>query len=236
MLNKPMNTMRAAMLILAACAVTAVWAQSVLTLQYKGDVVSKGVRMVDGVPYVPLSDVAHILGGTAAKTAGGYQIAMPAAPAAAGGANQVNGLAGKIGDTLFTGKWRFQVTGVTRAPQFQTQYEPTTETVAAQGGNDEVVNVACYVKNGVAQPRQLGLRTGSTYDTALTDDQGQSYPPIHFDFAGGSGYGPTMLPGAAVHFNVYFEVPKGTNLKDLVFSLWSYEDTKVANVRVSLAQ
>ncbi|MGO8671442.1 MAG: hypothetical protein ACLQVD_08795 [Capsulimonadaceae bacterium] len=235
MLNK--RNIRTMLLVpsVAAAAAALAWAQSAPTLQFNGAVVSHNLQIVNGVPYVPLSDVARILGGTATKTADGYQINLPTAATPAGGANPVAGMSGKIGTTVFTGKWRFKVAGVTRVPQFQTQYEPTSETIIPTGTNDEVVVVACLIKNAQTQPRQLGLRTGNMYNTALTDDQGQSYPPTHFDFPGGSGYGPSMLPGAACSFNALFCVPKGTHLKDLVFSLWSYEHNVPDDVRISLA-
>jgi hypothetical protein len=74
-------------------------------------------------------------------------------------------------------------------------------------------------------------------DTAVTDTNGSAYPPVDFDLVGGGGYGPpTMLPGAASKFAAIFDVPKGTTLKDLVFSLATIgERDHPVNVRVSLA-
>jgi len=45
-------------------------------------------------------------------------------------------------------------------------------------------------------------------------------------------------PGAAKSFAVVFSVPKGTQLKDLIFTLYGFgvSSTHASNVRVSLAQ
>src|SRR5688500_15525819 len=91
---------------LAVCASSAVWmlgtpaeGQGGKTLVINGKVVSRDVRIINGRPYAPLADIARGMGQTLAKRGSGYELA------AAGGANQVEGLRGKIGDTLFDGKW-----------------------------------------------------------------------------------------------------------------------------------
>jgi hypothetical protein len=203
-------------------------------LRYNGDIVSRSVRVIDGEAYVPLSDVARIVHGSAVRSGDGYTIQAGGAGPLAGGANQVNGLSGAVGQMLFTGKYRFEVTAITRVPQFTTQYEPTPETITPEGTNDEVVVVSCIVKNGVNQPRQMVFRRGDMGNTALTDDQGQSYVPKDLDFPGGSGYGPTMLPGASTHVNVTFSVPKGTKLTSFICTLTSFEDNNPKDVRVAL--
>ena len=76
------------------------------------------------------------------------------------------------------------------------------------------------------------------HNSALTDDQGQSYAPLAFDkHTDSTDEGPNMLPGSQTAFAVVFSVPKGTKLKDLVFSLQNaYEDTPDGgtDVRISL--
>src|SRR5689334_457235 len=85
---------------------TAALAQAGRTLILNGEVASRDVRVIDGRPYVPVADVAKALGQTVVTRGGGWEIT------AAGGANQIQGLQGKIGDTLFDGRWRFQVVAV----------------------------------------------------------------------------------------------------------------------------
>lgn len=206
------------------------WADTPAPVTYKGQVVSHDVRVIDGRPYVPLADVAKILGGSVAKGDGGYTIE------AAGGANQINGLQGKVGQMLFGGKWRFEVVSFTRVPTFTTQYSATSTTVSPTGANDELVVASCLVKNGEKSEEQIIMREYGAAHSALTDDQEVSYPCIDWDYGGGSSYGPTLLPGSAQHFNLVFSVPKATNLKDLVEGVAAFGDNGGDTFRVSMSQ
>ena len=218
-----------------AGAVTMVAAQSAITLSYQGEVVSRHVRMVAGQPYVPLADVARLLKGQVTRAGGGYVIG--GSGAAAGGANQVKGLQGKIGDMLFTGKYRFKVTGVTRGDHYDTQFQPNKDTIKPESDSQEVVAVTCEVRNGTKSPVELKITTHTGSNNALTDDQDHAFPPYGYDLSNGGFYGPPkMLPGSAQQFAVYFRVPKGINLKDLVFTLTAYGDDHPVDVRVSLKQ
>jgi hypothetical protein len=227
-------------ILISAVAVTgiavAAYAAVTSSVTYNGNVISHDVRVIDGRPFIPLADAARALGGSVVKTAQNYEIAPGAAKA--GGANQINGLNGKIGQMLFTGKWRFEVLSVNVTQQYQTVLASSPNTDNPTGSNDELVVVNCLVKNAQTETSQLMLRTENPMDTTVTDNQGVSYGrPIDFDFAGGSGYGPTMAPGAAVKFAVVFDVPKGTTVNDLIMSLATLEDRDhPADARVSLAQ
>lgn len=218
---------------LIAGLTTAAWAATTASLTYNGNVVSHDVRVIDGRPYVPVADVAKILGGSVAKGDAGYAIT---GGAVAGGANQVNGLQGKVGEMLFTGKWRFEITSVTHAQTFTTQYSSDSSTLTPNAPNNELVVLAGIVKNATPKDHQLIMSVHDLNHTALTDDQENSFPPKQFDFIGSSFYGPDMLPGSEKHFNMVFDVPKNTNLKDLICSLCSYDDSTPVDVRVSLAQ
>src|SRR6187551_156373 len=98
----------AAVLGVSALAAASALAQNGVRLILNGKVASTRVRMINGAPYAPLADIARATGQTLVKRGGGYEII------AAGGANQVEGLRGKVGDTLFDGKWRLKVTDVQR--------------------------------------------------------------------------------------------------------------------------
>jgi len=229
-------------------------AQAGRPLTYKGAVVSRDLRLLGERPYIPLADVARMVGGAAVKSGGGYTIqgaggdaatgdaATPGdTPAPAGGANEVRGLRGKVGQVLFTGLWRFQVVRVDRTSSYTTKYQPDTETILPRGGSEELVAITCLLKNAQTVTKSAILSPSYPHNTALTDDQGQSYPPLRFDkreFDGGGSNGPRMLPGSSQTFAVLFSVPKGTALKDLVFSLmrWSEDyPNGGTDVRVSLA-
>ncbi len=216
-------------------------AQAGRTLILNGKVASHDVRLIGGRPYVPLADVAAALGQRVVSTAGGYQII------AAGGANQVEGMRGKVGDVLFDGKWRFQVLDVRTMDSYPMKNNATNDygvynstadlsdgTFRPKAGNSLIV-IQCRLKNGVKQNQSLWRYNPDTH-TALTDDQGQSYPPIAYDIPSGGSFGSKdLLPGAALDFAVLFTVPEGTHLKDLVFTLRTLSD-KGDEVRVSLAQ
>jgi hypothetical protein len=228
---------KAAVIALAAGVVTASWAQAALTLSYKGSVVSHRVRMLDGQAYVPVADMAKLLNGRIVRTDGGYQIQGAGNGGdLAGGANQVNGLQGSIGQMLFTGKWRFEVLSVTHEASYTFKYDAPSA-VTPNGANDELVVVDCLLKNAQTSSKEAKIDIHSASNTALTDDQGQSYPPIEYDVIGGSAYGPpSMLPGSSTHFAAIFSVPKTANLKDLVFSVGGWSEDKLVDVRITLAQ
>src|SRR4051812_10681592 len=90
----------AAVLIVLACA--AMPAQAAAPLTINGNTVSADVRSIGGTAYVRMSDVAKALGMVVTKQGAGYEIKK------AGGAGQIEGMTGKIGDRLFDGRWRFQ--------------------------------------------------------------------------------------------------------------------------------
>ena len=230
---------------------TAVLALASLNLTVGGQTVSSDIRIIGGRPYVPLADMARAMKGTAIKHAGGsYEIRLDgadtttatddmAAPAPAGGADEVHGMRGKIGQMLFTGKWRFSVLGVDRVAAYDSKFLADKQNFAPKGDTEELIVVRCLLKNGQKSPATAMLSPIHPHNTGLTDDQGQSYSPTDFDKHGGStDEGPHMLPGSQTEFAVLFSVPKGTKLKDLVFSLQNcYEDTPDGgtDVRISLA-
>jgi hypothetical protein len=208
-----------------------------------GKVASTSVRTINGAAYVKVADVAKALGMVVVKRADGYEIAK------AGGANQINGLMqGKIGDQLFDGKWRFKVTGTETASTYamktqgdpyavsdEADYNSVTHVIAAKNGSTLVI-VHCVVVNGQKTTQTLWTAAQGS-NTALTDDQGHSFPPSAHDFTGAPIQTQPLLPGAKIEFPVVFCVPQGTNLKDLVFTLRNNDSSsKGDDVRVSLKQ
>ena len=218
-----------------------------LRLIVGGKTASTNIRMIDGRPYVPLADMARAKNGTVFKRTGGaYEITLSGdtkpktdGTAVAGGANEVHGTQGKIGQTLFNGKWRFSVLSVDRAASYDSQFLPDKRTFTPTGDTEELVIVRCRMKNGQKDTRMAMLSPIHPHHTGLADNEGQSYAPIHYDKRGGStDEGPKLLPGAQTEFAILFSVPKGTALKDLVFSIQNaYEDYPLGgtDVRISLA-
>jgi hypothetical protein len=236
LMNKRTWSLVAVTSVLAAGAGAALAGKTVI---FRGATVSSEVSVINGRAYVPLADMARALGGNVVARAGGYEIVTHAAGAdgdgktAPGGANEVRGQNGNVGDMLFNGYWRFQVKSVERTAEYTYRFRPRSGTIKPNGDNDELVVATCLIKNGHKVAEQPILATNGTnaQKTALADDQGQSYSPLDFDVRDGQ-----LLPGAGKTFAVLFSVPKGTQLKSLVFTLYGYGETstKATNVRVAV--
>ena len=232
----------AALAALAGLA-TAALAQTGMRLIVDGKTASTDIRIIGGRPYVPLADMARAMNGTVGRKGNEYTIATGGAdtttPTAAGGADEVRGARGKIGQMLFNGKWRFMVVSVDRTAAYDSQYSPDKQKFTPAGDTEELVVVKCRLKNGQTSTQSAMLSSVHPHHIGLTDDQGTSYAPMAFDKRGGSSdEGPKMLPGAQTDFAVLFSVPKGTTLKDMVFSLQTaYDDYPDGgtDVRISLA-
>lgn len=168
-----------------------------------------------------------------------------------GGANQVEGLNGKVGQMLFTGRWRFQVQEVNVTDTYTLKvptseqdygkyssaadYDLTTHTFTPKEGYTFVA-VRALVKNGQKSTQQLGCYLGDP-KTAVADTKGGSYPPIAYDMLSqGAWVTKPLLPGAGQEMTVLFAVPRGTEIKDLVFTLNNWSDMKGKEVRVSLSK
>ena len=229
----------------AALALTAGPGQAQGTLTMNGSVVSTDVRSLGGGAYVRLADIAKALGMVIVKRPGGYELQKP------GGANQVQGvLQGKVGDLLFDGQWRFRVLSVqtpetytAKTPDFDPSsdgisYNRDTRLLRAVKGYKLVV-IQCRMTNGQKTPQTFWLGH-SDVRNALTDTEGESYPPAGYDLEGAPTQSKSLLPGAGTSVPILFSVPEATQLKDLVFTLrnndFSSDKAKVSDVRVSLTQ
>jgi hypothetical protein len=168
-----------------------------------------------------------------------------------GGANQVTGLNGKVGQVLWDGRWRFQVQEVQmvdkytlKVPSSQQDYgrfhnvaseDLATHTYTPLPGYTFVA-VKCLAKNGQKTVQQLDCYPPDLH-AALTDNQGVSYPPIVYDMQSeGAWTSKKLLPGSAQPLTILFAVPPGTKLQDLVFTLKNWADNKRTDLRISLPQ
>jgi hypothetical protein len=238
-MNKRMYSLLA-LTSLSVAVATAALAWSAKTVSYHGAVVSSDINVFNGRPYVPLADMARALGGKVAQRSDGYEIVTASGSVgntpertAPGGANEVRGQNGKVGDMFFNGYWRFQVKSVERAGEYAYRFYPSSGKDKPTGDKDELVIATCLIKNGHKEAEQPILATNGAKETALADDEGQSYAPLDFDVRSG-----TLLPGAGKTFAIVFSVPKGTHLKSLIVTLWGFGETstKATNVRVDLDQ
>lgn len=232
------------LMVAAALALTAGPGRAQGTLTMNGQVVSTDVHSLGGSAYVRLSDIAKALGMVVVKRPGGYELQKP------GGANQVGVTQGKVGDMLFNGQWRFRVVSVQTPETYTTKtpgidlrgistikYDEDTRFLRAAPGYKLVV-IQCRVANGQKSPQTFWLGHNDVRN-ALTDMQGESYPPIGYDLEGAPTQSKSLLPGAGTSFPIFFSVPDGTQLKDLVFTLRNNDfsgKALVSDVRVSLTE
>jgi hypothetical protein len=166
-----------------------------------------------------------------------------------GGANQVEGMNGKVGDMLFDGRWRFQLQEVKEVPTYTltvpsseqdyahyhtaAEYDVTTKVFTPKAGYT-LVALKCLIKNGQNKVQQLDCYSLGI-NTAIADDQGNSHPPIAYDMmSSGAWTSKPLLPGSGQAMTILFAVPPGTKLKDLVFSVKNWSDKKINTLRISL--
>ncbi|GEM_PF-579994 len=213
------------------------------TLVIDGRSTPADVRTLNGTAYVRLADVAKALDMTVVARGNRYELTK------AGGANAIGGRAGKIGDTLFDGKWRFTVLSVDTPSEYAMKtdaqtynerdaasYDSRSHTVKP-GRNFGLVVLKVRVANGTKTRKTLWTAiSDERIHTAIADTDGGSHSPIAYDFSGGPTQTEGLLPGAAMTFNVVFSLPTDTRPKDLVFTLKNNQGDDGGNdVRVSLA-
>ncbi|WP_309718609.1 DUF4352 domain-containing protein [Armatimonas sp.] len=208
------------------------------TLLINETLASERLQRVGDSVLVPIADVAKALGLAVVKTKTGYALVKE------GGANQVEGIMGKLGETVFDGKWRFtalelrDIDSYTLQTRTATDYGLINPIAEIKGTTYEPKKgyrfflVRCEVKNGQKSAQQLWWFQNDTH-TALTDASGESFPPILTDIASESFQSKPILPGAKLEFNLVFCVPINTNPQDLVFTLRTISD-KGSDVRIVL--
>ena len=189
-------------------------AQSTANLFVNGNLASSSVVEIKGAAYVPLRDVAKAMNMTLQKTSRGWELA------AAGGANAVQGLEGKVGDTLWDGRHRFQVIEVIRGKKYVNRFSGNKMEVTPYPESKELVVVVCRIKNGLNKTVTIGFPGGAL--TALTDTDEHAFQPRDGLSMDTPGRGIDTLPGAAVDFALTFDVPEKSVLKDLVYQAADY--------------
>jgi hypothetical protein len=212
---------------LLACAAALGWAAGAETRLYvNGKVASTDVIMRDGRAYVPVKDVAAALGLVVVNKSDGFALT------AAGGAGQVRGLNGKVGDDMFNGSFRFKVVRVVRGDSYKRQFSTGSDIPAPAG--EEIVAIVIRLKNGTSKT-QYPMVAG-TGVTALTDEDQHSVAPYDTGYLDSPGRNVTMLPGAAIDFALAFHMQKNAKLKDLVYQVDSGNVTPNPPFRVSVGE
>ncbi len=228
---------------LGGVALPAGAAESGKKLTFNGKTASTNIQTINGQAFVSLADMAKALGMAVVKKAdGSYELTK------AGGTFQVGDMNGKLGDVLFDGKWRLQVLTMDTPESFSmltvsqpygydnsATYDQTTRVLRPTAAHKLVV-FTVRVSNGQKTPESLWTsNVDKAMRTALTDMDGQSYPPIAYDYEGGPNATKPQLPGAKLNFPIIFSVPQSAVLKDLIVTLKNNDSSAKGNdVRISL--
>ena len=189
-------------------------------LYINGALASSRVIQNNGVAYVPIADVAKALNQTVVVKSDGYAITS------AGGANQVAGLNGKIGDKMTNGQVIFSVVKVTRVARYERQFSSGAD--ESPDSDHDLVVVVIRIKNATQKSPWIAVRGGGV--TALTDKNEHAYKHIYDDSKGAT---PTMLPGSAVDFALVYSMSKSEKIGDFIYQIAAY-DMKETTFRISL--
>jgi hypothetical protein len=183
------------------------------TLNVPGSSVSTTFITRNGRVFVPLADVAKAFHMSLAGSGASFTLAP------AGGANQVNGLAGKVGQVLNCGYATLEVVGVTIGNHYDFQFTPGS--ISADSDKENIVAVHLRVKNASTTTMTIGY--GGSENSALVDGNGHSYEwytgPNHKDLPDGN----QLLPGSAKDFALIFGVPKTETPTQLVYGVSFYQ-------------
>lgn len=206
-----------------------VWAtQSKPKLFVNGVSASSDVFVRNNVVYAPIRDVAKAFDMVVVKRPDGYEIKR------AGGSSPIEGLRGKVGDTLFDGNFQFKVVEVVRGASYKKRFDPSGGEVTPSGPNDEVLAIICRIKN--ATKKTVAMLFPGGQNTNVTDMEEHSFLPFSGLAVDLRSRGENMLPGSAVDFALTFSIPKTAVLKDLVYQIQVAENLKQTDFRVSLKQ
>lgn len=190
------------------CAALAYAALSPGRLIVSGREVPTDFITQNGRTYVPLSDVAKGLNMDVQKISGGFELKP------AGGANQVEGLNGKIGDQLSCGAFLLKIVEVTETQEYTLAHNGQKQAPASTA--NKLVVVKFRLKNATPVTQSIDPYGGN--HTALTDDEGHNFKSTNLD----GERAPDVLPGAAVDFTLIFDIAKDAALGDMVYQLHSY--------------
>jgi len=222
-------------LLSLALAMTAAFSSAQVVMN--GRTVSKDVRVINGAPYVSLQDMARALGMTVVKKGGRYTLVTPSGAAMLHGSRE-----GKMAEEIYTGDWTFKVFSYQTVGDYEQRFGEHI-TLRPEKPGDELIVVRCSLKNGHKKPETIHFSNdfATNSHSRLTDTEAHSYPVTAYDVHHTYyGWATEFLPGATIDFALVFEVPTGTHPKDLVYSIFRYDDrgnsAKTTDVRVHLVK
>lgn len=196
------------------------------SLSIGGSSVDTDFVMKNGRTYVPLADVAKALKMTITKTPGGFDLSPE------GGANQVQGQTGKVGDVLSAGWCTVKVNKVIVTDKYQRQF--VSGEITPYDDTKTLVVVVLQVKNAMKQA--VYMDPFGFEETALVDNDGHAYQSVNGLDCDISDRGPKLLPGSAFDFALVFYMPKTEKATELVYSPnFMGEHVPKKSFRISLA-
>lgn len=193
--------------------------QAAKSLYINGKIASTSVSNVGGVSVVPVRDVANALGAKVTnRPDGALEILVE------GGANEVQAkLAGKIGDWLFDGAWRFKVDSVERVEQFETEYYRPGTKVKARNAKEELLIIRFRLRNGMPIAGMVSL-TGNLTAVALEDGSSIQFGGADMKYNIGWASTPNILPGAEHRGLMWAYIRKDEKEKDVIIN-YDYSTT-----------
>lgn len=192
--------------LLGACGV-ALARESARNLTLDGLVVSRGVQVTGGHAFVPLADVAALLGRRVVVRSDAFDLA-PGAPSI-----------GKTPLVVQRGSWELTVLKVRTVAGYTPRYSADKDEVVSKQKADVLYLVDCRLRNGTREMQDVYFDRDSSGNTALRDDAGRGYVPVAFD-SRNSEYSSNKIPAGTIHdFVIVFSVPKGARMKSLVYTV-----------------
>lgn len=191
------------LLVLTALASLALAASTRLSVTVNGRGTTEHAVVIDGRTYVPLSSLklmgvnAKVTGSTLALTSATTSSSAGQSPAA-GGANQLNALEGCIGETLFNGLWRVQITSLEAIRSTDAEARP------GWAVNLEMRNGARKTLSMMSTGFGSGTGTGAT----LVLPDGRTLDIVQNDFL--QAWSKQVIQGGVNRFTLRYFFPSGT--------------------------
>ena len=233
-MKKKLLTLLAVSSVAVVC--WAIVAPSTVTMD--GVTITTRAKVIGGETWIPVADLAKAKNLQITKTALSIDLSV------SGGANQVGGTTGKIGQMLNTGRWRFQVNSFKLVSEYKVKHKTSTDYGVYAGvseyDNDvftakpefDLFVASCTLKNARTDSQQFDWNPTDN-KTSIADSDGSNHPWLVYDIPSPAFVSSAILPGSKLDFNVCFAVKKGVKPSELVFMLKSLVDDKPEIVRIS---
>lgn len=209
------------------------------TVVMDGTTISSRVKTIGGEAWIPVSDLARAKGLQVQSSGNTINLTTP------GGANQVKGTNGKLGEMLFSGKWRLQIDTFSKVKRYTIQNETTTDYSVFNGvanlngqvftakSGFELYVAKCTIKNARKDSAQFDWNPIDNQSSVANAD-GSNSPWLVYDIPSPAFVSSPILPGSKIDFNICFAVAKGSKPSEIVFMAKGLLDSKPDIFRISV--